>query len=941
MKRNKITAVILSIVMSMSLMMPSVEVLADEASAPSETQKIESTETKEPETTERSTPQSTEKKESKVTETHEPKETAKQELEETQKKESVSEPTETQNSETTMGSECEPSQTRNIEDSKGKDTETSETQPSQSSETSAVEPTGTQETVTTARPDTPIVAKRNAKNITVSEIQTKLNTKMKQTGYVPGGKPPSSYVNGSTCYGFVDSLCRYLFGHGLPSIAGSKYALVSSSNLSQVGNTLTYSAGNTSSSQLKNLFLSCQPGDVVQMNYFSDKAASGSADYHTLMVYSVSESGVVFYHAGSSTVWYGGLWSTTGKVFTWSSFSSWFGEAGDGISVYRSKQSNGTPLPVTTWINASCGSSTTTGTNVTLTWGASNAASYWLHIYKDGSDYYNAGQEGRTSWSHTFTSAGTYTCYITPYGKWDYISSSEGTNASVTITVTSRPASAAPTISNLRIAYSGYRYNASYPSYSGYYEYEADIIDPGKDVNRYWEYKDFDPKTGSCSGYGEMSVSGNKIIGTATGQKDGHTTKYSISAITSSATYNLGDHYLTYKLPTYTAKASYQNHDYYLFDQGYTWNDANDFATKYMGGNLVSINSSAEQNVINSLIEKGTIKRYYTGGRANSSRNWTWTDGSSFSYSNWFAGQPDNSGGTQDALVAYSTGWDDDNAGLKNTYGFIVEVVRPTYYITGVAVNGSVSFSKTAACEGEEITVYATPLNGYELYLVKVNENTITGDKFTMPAGNVTVEVRFKRIDAPGLGFTTTINGYTYKVTNAASDGTGTVTLVNVEKATASVSIPATVEIYGYTYKVDRIGPKAFYKNTTIKTLSIGANIKIIDSYAFYGCSNMTSVSGGKSLVTIGSYAFASCSKLKSFNITSAALGKIGPYTFKKDKKLKTIKIKRTVKLTKAGVKKSLKGSSVKTVKVKKSKVKKYKKIFKKKNSGRSVKVKK
>ena len=53
------------------------------------------------------------------------------------------------------------------------------------------------------------------------------------------------------------------------------------------------------------------------------------------------------------------------------------------------------------------------------------------------------------------------------------------------------------------------------------------------------------------------------------------------------------------------------------------------------------------------------------------------------------------------------------------------------------------------------------------------------------------------------------------------------------------------------------------------------------------------------------------------------------------------LNIKKTTKLTKAGVKNSLAGSSVKTVKVKKSKVKKYKKIFKKKNSGKKVKVKK
>lgn len=75
--------------------------------------------------------------------------------------------------------------------------------------------------------------------------------------------------------------------------------------------------------------------------------------------------------------------------------------------------------------------------------------------------------------------------------------------------------------------------------------------------------------------------------------------------------------------------------------------------------------------------------------------------------------------------------------------------------------------------------------------------------------------------------------------------------------------------------------------------------------------------------------------------ITSTVLRKIGPTAFYGDKALKTIYVKNTVKLTKAGVKKSLKGSKVKTVKVKKSKVKAYKKIFKKKNSGRKVKVKK
>ena len=70
-------------------------------------------------------------------------------------------------------------------------------------------------------------------------------------------------------------------------------------------------------------------------------------------------------------------------------------------------------------------------------------------------------------------------------------------------------------------------------------------------------------------------------------------------------------------------------------------------------------------------------------------------------------------------------------------------------------------------------------------------------------------------------------------------------------------------------------------------------------------------------------------------------MAKIGTKAFYKDGKLKTLNMNNTTKLTKKGVKKSLKGSSVKTVKVKKSKVKKYKKYFTKKNCGRKVKVKK
>ena len=186
-----------------------------------------------------------------------------------------------------------------------------------------------------------------------------------------------------------------------------------------------------------------------------------------------------------------------------------------------------------------------------------------------------------------------------------------------------------------------------------------------------------------------------------------------------------------------------------------------------------------------------------------------------------------------------------------------------------------------------------------------------------------------------------TVDNIIYRVTYAATDGTGTVSVIGIKERTESISIPATVEIKENRYIVNRITSTAFCKDTVLTSVHIGSNVVIIDNNAFQGCSNLVKVSGGAKLKTIGTKAFINCPKLKSFVITSKVLWKIGPYAFYGDKSLKTIYVKNTVKLTKSGVKKSLKGSKVKTVKVKKSKVRKYRKLFKKSNSGRKVKVKK
>ena len=85
----------------------------------------------------------------------------------------------------------------------------------------------------------------------------------------------------------------------------------------------------------------------------------------------------------------------------------------------------------------------------------------------------------------------------------------------------------------------------------------------------------------------------------------------------------------------------------------------------------------------------------------------------------------------------------------------------------------------------------------------------------------------FPALEGPGLGDIEIVDNVIYKITNANKDGTGTVTVTGVEVKQASVSVPATVVINGVTYKVNRIGTKAFYGDKTLQSVYIGDNVVI------------------------------------------------------------------------------------------------------------------
>ena len=142
--------------------------------------------------------------------------------------------------------------------------------------------------------------------------------------------------------------------------------------------------------------------------------------------------------------------------------------------------------------------------------------------------------------------------------------------------------------------------------------------------------------------------------------------------------------------------------------------------------------------------------------------------------------------------------------------------------------------------------------------------------------------------------------------------------LGTTSKNSITVKVPDNVTVDNITYKVTAIADKAFFGNTKVKNVSIGKNVTSIEKNAF-----------------------KNCTKLKTIEIKSTTLNKIGANAFSGDKSLTKITLKST-KLTKKSIGANvLKGTNKKLViKAPKNKVKEYQKYFKNKGN-KTVKVRK
>lgn len=96
-----------------------------------------------------------------------------------------------------------------------------------------------------------------------------------------------------------------------------------------------------------------------------------------------------------------------------------------------------------------------------------------------------------------------------------------------------------------------------------------------------------------------------------------------------------------------------------------------------------------------------------------------------------------------------------DDLTLNTAGGSTPEPTTFTITIASDIINGSVSASHTSAAVGTEITLTATPNDGYEFGSWNVTNAstsdviTVTDNKFTMPAANVTVSATFREKQIP------------------------------------------------------------------------------------------------------------------------------------------------------------------------------------------------
>lgn len=235
------------------------------------------------------------------------------------------------------------------------------------------------------------------------------------------------------------------------------------------------------------------------------------------------------------------------------------------------------------------------------------------------------------------------------------------------------------------------------------------------------------------------------------------------------------------------------------------------------------------------------------------------------------------------------TGEEDSYQLNREENGDIIKPVADTAQNTKkytLSVTGGYIYDETVKrsgqyCPGEKVTVYATAsddytFNRWSANVFEANISDVTARKitFVMPESDVELDVELtatstKNPDSkptvsdnsgstvPAKNTVHKVKGLKYKITKSSAKKGTVIVTKNLKKDATKITIPSTVKIKGYTFKVKGINKKVFQKCKKLRKVKIGAYVTNIGSRCFYKCSNLTSVTfSGKKAPKIENQAF-------------------------------------------------------------------------------------
>ena len=147
---------------------------------------------------------------------------------------------------------------------------------------------------------------------------------------------------------------------------------------------------------------------------------------------------------------------------------------------------------------------------------------------------------------------------------------------------------------------------------------------------------------------------------------------------------------------------------------------------------------------------------------------------------------------------------------------------------------------------------------------------------------------------------TTLTKGATIKQNNMnfTVNDQNSVTFKGMNTKKANVTIPDTIISQGKKLKVTTIAEGAFEKNTSIKNVTLGKNVKQIGKKAFRNCKKLKKVNYSSNLQQLGAQSFENCTDLQQVSLPDS-VKTIGKKAFKNCKKLKKFTVGKKKKAAK------------------------------------------